>query len=300
MVINNKKIEVQQKGSCGIPIVILTGMACSFDEWYEITEELSKRNKVIMFHRPGLGMSEIGDESRTTQATADDLKELLLHLNIVEPIVLVGHSYGGLCAQHFAKLYPSLIKGVVLVDSTSIDLSILDQLNLSALDEDSTDEEWIEKCNLYSSMNRDELKKVINPSLTEKQRQFPLGIQERLMDFQVNPSLYKAMCSEIKHWKIDAEIIRSLGDFPDVPLVVIGRDKEYCIKIEAEGDFPEWEIRVYEEKWEELIIEQATLSSNSKLVFAEQSGHLIYLDRPDILIQSITDISLGKLENCRT
>jgi len=293
IVINNKKLEIQQKGSRGTPIVIVTGMGNSFDEWHEITEELSKRNKVIMFHRPGLGMSELGDESRTTLATADELKELLRHLNIDEPFILVGHSYGGLCAQHFAKLYPSHLKGVVLVDSTSIDFKILDELALPVLDKDSTDEAWIEKCNLYSSMKKDELGKILTPSLTKKQKQFPLEIQERLMNFQVNPTLYKAMCSELKNWKNDAEIIKGLGDFPDVPLIVIGRDKEYCIKLETEDGFPEWEVRIYEEKWQELIMDQMNLSSNSKLIFAEQSGHLIYLDRPDILIQSITNISLS-------
>lgn len=292
IVVNNKNLEVLQKGSRGIPIVILTGMGCSFDDWHEITEELSKKNKVIMFHRPGLGMSEIVNESRTTQAVVDELEQLLLQLDIHEPIVLVGHSYGGLCVQHFVKLYPNHVMGVVLVDSTSVDFGILDNLNLPVLDEDSTDEAWIEKCNIYSSMNREELNKIISPSLTAKQRQFPLEIQERLLEFQVNPTLYKAMCSELRHWKKDAEIIKGLGDFPDVPLLVISRDKEYCIKLGVEEGFPEWELRVFEEKWQELIIEQAGLSKKSKLVYAEQSGHLIYLDRPDVLIQCITDLCI--------
>lgn len=211
-------------------------------------------------------------------------------MNINEPIILVGHSYGGLCAQHFAKLYPSHLRGVVLVDSTSHDFRILDELQLPTLDEDSTDKAWMEKCNLYSSLNKDELRKILSPSLTKKQKQFPLEIQERLMNFQVNPTLFKAMRSEIENWKIDAEIIKGLGDFSDIPLVVIGRDKEYCIKLGTDDDFPEWEVRIFEEKWQELIISQTKLSSHSKLIFAEQSGHLIYVDRPDILIQSITNI----------
>ncbi|MGG0670935.1 alpha/beta hydrolase [Lederbergia citrisecunda] len=291
IVINNKNLEIQQKGNRGTPIVIVTGMGNSFDEWHEVTEALSKRNTVIMFHRPGLGRSEIGDESRTTQAVADELKELLTQLNIVEPFILVGHSYGGLCAQHFAKLYPSHLRGLVLVDSTSVDFQLLDDLTLPVLNEDSTDEAWIEKCNLYSSMNKDELSKILNPSLTRKQKQFPPEIQERLMDFQVNPTLYKAMCSEIKNWKVDAEIIKGLGDFLNLPLVVIGRDKEHCIQLGVDEGFPEWEIRIFEDKWQELIMDQVNLSSNSKLIFAERSGHLLYMDRPDVLIQSITELN---------
>lgn len=290
IVINNKNLEIQQKGNRGIPIVIVTGMGNSFDEWHEVTEELSKRNKVIMFHRPGLGRSEIGDEHRTTQAVADELKELLIQLNIAEPFIVVGHSYGGLCAQHFAKKYPSHLRGVVLVDSTSVDFKLLDELTLPVLDEDSSDEAWIEKCNLYSSLNKDELSKIISPSLTVKQKQFPPEIQERLIDYQVNPTLYKAMCSEIKNWETDAKAIKGLGDFPDIPLVVMGRDKEYCIQLGVDEGFPEWEVRKFEDKWQELITDQANLSSHSELIFAEQSGHLLYLDRPDVLIRSIIEL----------
>lgn len=98
-------MEVLSEGNKGKTIVILTGMGCSFDEWYKITEDLSETNRVVMFHRPGLGESEIGNgnETRNTQAVVNELLELLTVLEITEPIILVGHSYGGLCAQHFVK-----------------------------------------------------------------------------------------------------------------------------------------------------------------------------------------------------
>src|SRR5690606_9786224 len=103
-------------------VIILTGMGSSFDEWHYITETLSETNRIVMFHRPGLGKSEIGNETRNTEAIVNELVELMKVLEIHEPIILVGHSYGGLCAQHFAKIYPEKIAGLVLVDSTSVDL----------------------------------------------------------------------------------------------------------------------------------------------------------------------------------
>ncbi|MFD3449693.1 alpha/beta fold hydrolase [Microbacteriaceae bacterium 4G12] len=288
--INHKKIEVLQKGSRGIPVIILTGMGCSFDEWYEITESLCRVHKVIMFHRPGLGDSEIGDESRNTYAVVEELKELLKELKILEPIVLVGHSYGGLCAQHFAKVYPQKTAGVTLVDSTSEDLKILDELDLPILDEESSDEIWMKKCESYSFMSEEEIRKEENPVLTKKQRQFPSHIQQRLIDFQIKPSLYKAMYSELESWKKDAEIIKGLGKFADIPLIVIGRDKKYNIKLGIRDGLPITEIRLLEEKWQELIMNQTSLSSNSHLVFAPQASHSIHLDRPDIVIESIYKI----------
>ncbi|RIW28571.1 alpha/beta fold hydrolase [Bacillus salacetis] len=274
------------KGSTGQPIFILTGMGCSFDEWYEVSEELSKTNQVIMFHRPGLGESELGDDTRNTQAAVLDLLNVVNHLGINEPIYLVGHSYGGLCAQHFAKVHPGIVKGMVLVDSTSVDLKILDDLDLPVMDEES-DEVWITKCQDYAGKTKEQLEDLIRPSLEREHQSFPESVQQRLLEFKVNPLLYKAMASEIRHWKEDAEEIKSLGKFPDIPLIVIGRDKEHSMILEEYNRIPEWEVRKFEETWEKLIKDQSKLSVNSRLIFADQSGHAVYLDRPDVIIEAI-------------
>ncbi|WP_343042454.1 alpha/beta fold hydrolase [Ornithinibacillus caprae] len=166
-----------------------------------MAETLSESNRVIMFHRPGLGLSEIGSELRNTKAVVNELNDILYQLEIHEPFILVGHSYGGLCVQHFAKEHPLKVAGVILVDSTSIDLEELDTLDLPVLDGEDSDEIWMRKCYSYSLMNKEELRGIVNPSLTEKLKLLPLDIQERFINFQINPSLYKAMYSEISNWK---------------------------------------------------------------------------------------------------
>lgn len=288
LTINHNKLEILQKGKNGTPIIILTGMGCSFDEWYDVIESLSKSNRVIMFHIPGLGESEIRNEIRNTQAVVNEINELMLLLGILEPVVLVGHSYGGLCAQHFVKEHSKKVAGLVLVDSTSVDLKVLDEIDLPVLNEGSTDEIWVEKCDTYSRMNREELREIISPTLTEKQKQLPFYVQQRLINFQITPSLYKAMHSEISNWKQDADTIKYLGEFPNVPLIVIGRDKEHNIRLGTEDGLPEWELRLFEEKWQELIMNQVNLSQNSKLIIANEASHSIHIDRPDIIIESIT------------
>ncbi|MGE7690391.1 alpha/beta fold hydrolase [Lysinibacillus sp. NPDC097214] len=291
LTINQNKIEILQKGQNGTPIIILTGMGCSFDEWYEVTESLSKSNRVIMFHRPGLGASEISHEVRNTQTVVNEVSEMIRLLKLSEPVVLVGHSYGGLCVQHFVKEYPEKVAGIVLVDSTSVDLKVLDDLNLPVLNEGSTDEIWMEKCRAYSQMKREELRGIINPTLTEKQKLLPNDIQKRLINFQINPSLYKAMYSEISNWKRDGEIIKNLKVYPDIPLIVISRDEEYTIRLGTMEGLPEWELRLFEEKWQELMMNQVNLTLKSKFHIAQEASHSIHLDRPDIIVQSINEIN---------
>ncbi len=123
-----------------------------------------------MFNRPGLGESEIRNEVRNTQAVVNEINELMLLLEILGPVLLVGHSYGGLCAQHFVKEHPKKVAGIVLVDSTSVDLKVLDELDTPVLNEGSNDEIWVEKCASYSLMNQEALREIINPTLSKKQK----------------------------------------------------------------------------------------------------------------------------------
>jgi pimeloyl-ACP methyl ester carboxylesterase len=48
-----------------------------------------------------------------------DLRALLAAADVAEPIVIVGHSAGGLAARLFAATYPHAVAGMVLVDALS-------------------------------------------------------------------------------------------------------------------------------------------------------------------------------------
>lgn len=288
--VNNKQMEIFQKGTKGMTILVLSGMGCSFEEWFEVTEALSETNQIIMFHRPGLGESEIGEENRTTLAAVNETIQLLQVLDIKEPIFLIGHSYGGLCAQHLTKLYPDRVKGLLLIDSTSDSLERLDELDLPVLNESSSDDVWIEQCRNYASLQEMDLRNIIRPVLSKAQKRLPESLQERLIEFQQKPDLYKAMKSEVENWKSDAKNIKELGRFADTLLCVVGRDKEVAIQQGIEDGLPAAELTLLENTWEQLITEQAELSENSSLVFAQQATHLVYLDRPDLVIALVKSL----------
>ena len=270
--------------------MILTGMGCSFDEWYNITESLSETNRVVMFHRPGLGESEIENEARNTGDIVQEMLDLMSVLEMTDPFILVGHSYGGLCAQHFAKSYPQKVAGLILVDSSSVDLQELDELDLPLLDEADTDDVWLEKCKTFSRMNPEQLRPIVNPTLAVQLKSIPEEVQKRLLEFQISPSLYKAMHLEISNWKEDAKIIKTIEIRLNVPLIVLGRDREFSIEMGTRDGLPEEELRIFEEKWQELITRQGNLSINSKIVFVQSASHSIHIDRPDVIIQSIAEI----------
>ena len=63
--------------------------------------------------------------------------------------------------------------------------------------------------------------------------------------------------------------------------------------------FPEAEMRLLEDKWEELIMKQAQISKNNELIFAKESSHSIHIDRPDIIITAIDNLIQNTFKKSR-
>lgn len=275
-------IEVYTKGSSKQTIVIQTGMGCSFYDWLPIIEKLSQHFTVISYHRPGYGKSELGNYSRTTRQATNELHMLLHELAIHEPIILIGHSYGGLCAQHFAMLHEDKLQALILVDSTSMNLHRLDELHLPISDQTDSDDMWIQKYNTYSKMDIDMLNTELKPILIDQSRQY--------IEFSTSPLLYKATASELCEWKNCARSIKELHKTLETPLIVIGRDPQYSITQLTEGGMQKKEAIQLEAMWQELIHEQLQLSIHSQYILAEHAGHGIEIDRPDIIIEAVQSL----------
>ncbi|MGP4949329.1 MULTISPECIES: alpha/beta hydrolase [Bacillus] len=277
------------KGSSKQTVVIQTGMTCSFYDWLPIIEKLSQHFTVVSYHRPGYGKSELGNDSRTTLQVTKELHLLLQKLDIHEPIILIGHSYGGLCAQHFAMLHEDKLQALILVDSTSMNLHRLDELHLPISDQTDSDDMWLQKYNTYSKMDIDMLSNELKPILANQSRQY--------IEFSTSPTLYKATASELSTWKNCARSIKELYKTLEVPLIVIGRDPQYSITQLTEGGMQKEEATQLEAMWQELIHEQLQLSINSQYILAEHAGHGIENDRPDIIIEAVQSVRIKKGSN---
>ncbi len=71
----------------------------------------------MTFDRPGLGESPPGESPRTPTQIARELRAVIEALNLVGPLVLVGHSMGGVHVLRYATLYPEQVAGVVILDT---------------------------------------------------------------------------------------------------------------------------------------------------------------------------------------
>lgn len=99
-------------------IVFEAGMGAHQESWREVFAQMSSTNAVFAYNRPGIGRSDSTTRPRDGIAIVEDLRALLQSQKMQPPYVLVGHSAGGLYMQLYARLYPSEVTGLVLVDPT--------------------------------------------------------------------------------------------------------------------------------------------------------------------------------------
>jgi len=153
--IGERKLETEISGGGKTTVVILLGMNSPMDDWNEVIRGLSDVCRVVCFHRAGCGESDPNPSGPSVLQTVQDVRSLLDALHIHRPVILVGHSYGGLCVQRFAREYPDSVSGVALIDATSVDMNRLDSLPIPALNQ--SDSDWIAECNQYASMTPTEI-----------------------------------------------------------------------------------------------------------------------------------------------
>jgi pimeloyl-ACP methyl ester carboxylesterase len=113
-------------GSCLWPgpaplLVLLSGLGNDARSWpVAFIQALTGFAGVLAYDRRGYGESPAPPpEPVTASAVAADLQALLQGLAIREPVVLVGHSLGGLYAQYYARRHPGQVAAVVLIDAAS-------------------------------------------------------------------------------------------------------------------------------------------------------------------------------------
>jgi len=289
--IEGRKVECLITEKREKTVVIMPGMGGNIYEWMDIVSEISPYANVIVIHRSGVGNSMLHEKCSNTFIAANDLYLLLIELGIEYKVILVGHSYGGLCVQHFARLYPQKVESIILVESSSIETgNKFDELETPISHENYSNEVFIKLWTEYSEHTRERLKEEIKPELTQKQLKLPIDIQNELLEFYIKPQLYKNQLSELLDLQNTAMLMKNAGDFPNCPLIILIEDPEFSIKEMIEQGLPKIEADRIEELSQKLSHGLKELSNICELRIVKNSNHCIHETRPDAVIDSIKEL----------
>ncbi|MGI9546857.1 MAG: alpha/beta fold hydrolase [Flavobacteriaceae bacterium] len=116
-----KRIAYVQEGVGSPAIILESGFDTGMESWAGIIDSLAQYSKVYTYDRPGYGRSNKKDAPHTIEGVAKQLYANLVARNIAPPYVLVGHAGGALFVNMFARLYPEITVGVLMVEPTHPD-----------------------------------------------------------------------------------------------------------------------------------------------------------------------------------
>ena len=117
------ELHVEHYGPGSGPALILThGWGTDSTEWYFLKRQLSDRFRVIVWDLPGVGKStRPPNDDYSLEKFAGDL-DAVARLADGEPVVLAGHSIGGMTTLTFCRLFPEAlgarVAGLILVHTT--------------------------------------------------------------------------------------------------------------------------------------------------------------------------------------
>jgi pimeloyl-ACP methyl ester carboxylesterase len=115
---DGQEIYYEVRGKEKGPIVLFqSGYMGVIQAWDDLIKILEKDYKCILHDNRGFGRSSSPDDKKfySLERHAEDIKNLLDHLQINEPIYLISHSAGCFIVSCFAAKYPQLTKRIINV-----------------------------------------------------------------------------------------------------------------------------------------------------------------------------------------
>lgn len=104
----------------GSPAVVMEAAASApWALWRKVQPELSRITQVCSYDRAGHGWSDPRKGPRDAETIVQELHSLLDKAGVKRPLVLAGHSAGGLYVREYAREFPGEVAGIALIESSS-------------------------------------------------------------------------------------------------------------------------------------------------------------------------------------
>lgn len=292
----------------GTPTIVLIPGAGDYSfDWGLIQPGLSMETRTCSYDRAGYAWSDLGPNPRTMRQEAAELRVLLQKAGI-GPVLLVGHSLGGLIARVYAKEYPEAVTGIALVDPTSEDTQLNYRGTIIRVRETAKARpvpaprlESGTKLPTASATQISEFaemqRSMGKPTIQPPYNRLPADVQ-RVRLWAESDTIKRAAIQE-EFWPEELQAMhdeRTENPRPlrNIPLLILIGSR---VDPRPQGMSP-GEIAQFEEIQREKRIQKerlVELSSNSVAVSDPRSGHHIQLEDPDWLTKMLT----GELDAVR-
>jgi len=255
------RLHINCTGTGSPTVVVESGWGDMSATWGWVQPEVSKITRICTYDRAGMGWSESSPQPRTAREYAKELHTLLTKANEPGPYVLVGHSMGAFTVIMYAHDYPAEVSGLVLVDAQDLPTSKVATYQPAPKPGGTS-------AYLSSLLARIGLVRLLSGPLGSVE-DLPDGDKQAYTALAVAPRSVQTFADEgmgMSEGGAQARAVTSLGA---LPLIVLSRGKDLDAKHSA------------------AQTDLLQFSTDSQQLFAEQSGHHIMIDQPDVAIAAI-------------
>jgi pimeloyl-ACP methyl ester carboxylesterase len=241
----------------GAPAVILdTGLGGSSAGWGFVQPDVARFTRVCSYDRAGMGYSDPGPSPRTARRIASELAELLARSGIAGPVVLVGASIAGFDVRVFASDHPERAAGLVLVDASHEDDA----------------HEVPRMARFVPLLSTIGVLRLLGVSFVQRIESLAPPVRQFAQATRFRAAGYQAAADEIIHIRESAEEVRRSRRKLTIPVLVVTG------------------ARGADENWRRLQQDQASLSERGCLIIAQQSGHVVSVDQPEVVVDAIRTV----------
>jgi pimeloyl-ACP methyl ester carboxylesterase len=292
---DGRRLNFRCSGSGRLTVVFESGFGGDSLAWSRVRAPLAGRYRVCAYDRAGAGFSDPAPAPRDGAAIARDLDQGLRAARISGPLIVVGHSSGGLYARVFTGLRRSEVVGLVLVDPSVPyqDRRMAERFgpgagSLQGLIDRST------RCLAAARAGGLPSPDASLTACTQKPTSDAALDAVRLSQAR-NPGKWLDQISELETlWtSTSTQAVAADPGLGDKPLIVLTADGTYAGASAAARPI----IDAY---WTELHREIAELSSRGREKRVTGSSHLMMLDRPDAIVAAVDDIAAQAADRAST
>ncbi|MEM8930914.1 MAG: alpha/beta hydrolase [Acidobacteriota bacterium] len=270
------RLHLHCRGSDGPTVVLEAGLGRDVLDWSWVQPGLAKHTRTCAYDRAGAGWSDPGPKPRDSRRIASELRTLLIRAGIDRPVVLVGHSAGGSHIQVFQHLYPDAVAGMVLID-VSHRAEPIQTAPPRAMVALAKALRAVDVLRVFGWMDGNDL---------------PPAAQAMENALMYRPDAISTIVAEnqaVDANRRDVREISGAGSLGALPLVVITAAGEVEDQPRPPGmslDAARRDLALRHQLQRRLL----TLSTDSRQVLAEHSGHQVHKDQPELVITEIAEL----------